>query len=315
MRNFTGLVGTSLVVVAICVVIMIVGSSPPAVATQQQQNDKQNEKLQRLRIQTFNGEAVSLRAKQLRKQNKGIERAMKDAEKRGLRQAFDQGRVILATDPAKTTNSGSVSRIPFPSSGALIRPVSFRSPSVQETFTDGDYEITFLPYDDGDPNTWEGIIYRAGPDVGEDTAYAVINIVNEVPDVTQEIYYPPDGGDPRLEIYLSKESHPGRSGIKAIQIADSRRGHQRTVARSLNTKVAMWTNARVPQCPRGQHVCLGAQAGECCLDSGLPGVKDWINRSAGYCVYAAIACRLSGPGWAHCFGAWCTAGMVYALFW
>jgi uncharacterized protein YoaH (UPF0181 family) len=313
MRNFTGFVGTSLVVVAICAVLMIMGSSPPAVATQQQHNDKKTEKLERLGIQTFSGEAVSLRAKQLRKQHKGIERAMKDAEKRGLRRAFDQGRVIFATDPAKTANTASVSRTPFPSSGAVIRPVSFNSPA-QDTFTEGDYEITFLPYDDGDPNTWEGIIYRAGPDIGEDTAYAVINIANEVPEVTQDIYYPPDGGDPQLEMYVSKESHPGQSNSKEIQIADSRRGHQQTVAKSLSTKVAMWTNARVPQCPRGQHVCLGAQAGECCSDRGLPGINRWLGCSVRGCAGVGIACVLSGPGWPHCFGAWCIGAMATCLF-
>ncbi|MGI9065067.1 MAG: hypothetical protein ACR2HX_01490 [Pyrinomonadaceae bacterium] len=169
MRNFIRIAGTFIFVVAICVVIMIVGSRPAAVATQQQQNNKLKEKLQRLKIQTFGGEAASLRAKQLRKQHKGIARAMKDAERRGLREAFDKGTVILATDPEKTANSSSVVKANLvPSQLDLVRPVSFRLSSPQDTFTDGYYEITFIPYDDGDPNTWEGIIYRAGPDIGED---------------------------------------------------------------------------------------------------------------------------------------------------
>src|SRR5207302_2981948 len=75
------------------------------VATRPQKpNEQQKEKLQNLNIQKLAGDAARLRAKQLRKLNKGVARAMKDAEKKGLREAFDQGAVILGTDPGKAAN-------------------------------------------------------------------------------------------------------------------------------------------------------------------------------------------------------------------
>src|SRR5439155_18072149 len=80
---------------------------------------------------------------------------------------------------------------------STARRSSFRSAPTQDTFTDGEYEVTFIPYDDGDPNTWEGIIYRFTPDFGDDTRYGVINIQTDEPDVTQEVYYPSGGGDPQ----------------------------------------------------------------------------------------------------------------------
>jgi hypothetical protein len=283
-------------------------------ASQQDQKENLQEKLQRLKIQSFHGEAASLRAKQLRKLHKGVDRAMKDAEKRGLRPAFEQGNVILATDPAKTTNVSSVSRTLFPSSADLISPVSFKSPSTQDTFTNGDIEITFIPYDDGDPNTWEGIVYRFVPDIGEDTSYTVINIATEVPNVTQEVWYPPDGGDPQPVLLMSKQSQPGQPNSKEPPMVGNSLREQQTVSTSSTRTVAMWTT-RTLRCPRGQHICLGAQNGECCSDGGLPGINTWLRKSLAGCTGASIGCLSSGPAWAHCWGTWCTGAMVAALIW
>ncbi len=169
-------------------------------ANQQDQKDKLREKLQRLRVrQTLTAADVVRRAQQLRQNNKGVARAMKDAEKRGLRPAFDRGVVVLAADPA--TDVARLS-MPFAQPMSFMQPVSFWSSSSQGG---GDYEITFIPYDDGDPNTWEGIIYRTGPDLPEDTQYAEVNIEAEEPDVTQAIYYPEGGGGSRANPRIVKK--------------------------------------------------------------------------------------------------------------
>src|SRR5438270_276758 len=101
MKKFTRTAATLSLFAAICAIAIVTGMRPTAVATApRQQKDDKREKLQRLKIQTFRGEAAALRAKELRKSTKGIARAMKDAEKRGLRPAFEQGTVIIATDPS-----------------------------------------------------------------------------------------------------------------------------------------------------------------------------------------------------------------------
>jgi hypothetical protein len=172
MNKLSRIVGT-LSFAAIGLVALFIGARPARVVTQpQQQNEAQKARHPNLKIQNLRGDAARLRAKQLRKLNKGVARAMRDLEKKGLREAFDQGIVVSATDPSKT--AGAL----LGSHADTIRKVSFGT-SPQDTFYDGDYEVSFFPYDDGDPNTWEGIIYRNGPDIDEDTRYAVIDISTE----------------------------------------------------------------------------------------------------------------------------------------
>lgn len=308
MKKSSRIVGTLSLFVAACGMFMALGSRPASVATQSQEpKDKRKEKLQRLKIEDFQGEAASLRAKQLRKLHKGVARAMKDAEKHGLRPAFDKGRVILATDPDRPTNPGSFvgSQLRLPGSD-LIRPASFKSPLVQDITQDG-YEITFIPYDDGDPNTWEGIIYRNGPDIDEDTRYAVINIQTEEPQTLVDSYYPPDGGDPQPVLFMSKQSKPG----KEITIACNGPQELRTVRTSLSKKVDMWTNPRAQGCPAGQHRCIGKEAMGCC--GPIPGLDNWIKCSLRYSGYSAITCIAAGPAWALCWSWGHIGGMFFCV--
>lgn len=190
MEKSSRIVGTLSLVAAVCMVSILIGTRPARVASPlPQQNDPTPTKVQDLKIQKLTGDAARLRAKQLRKLNKGVARAMRDAEKKGLREAFNQGAVVLATDAAKTASL--FARTPAGNN----RKTSFGFPH-QDPFSDGDYEVSFFPYDDGDPNTWEGIIYRNGPDIDEDTRSTILNVSTDEPQVIQETYYPRDGGDP-----------------------------------------------------------------------------------------------------------------------
>ena len=290
---------------------MALGSRPASVATRSQEpKDERKEKLQRLKIENFQGEAASLRAKQLRKLHKGVARAMKDAEKRGLRPAFEYGRVILATDPARTANPGSVVRVNLsPSQPDLSRPISFRSPSPQ-TFTDGDYEITFIPYDDGDPNTWEGIIFRATPEIASDARFVVIDIQTAEPNVIQETLYGSDGGDPQPIDQVGPQ--PIMNAKLANPLATlSRPSELSTCSRTQFTKATIWSSTKgIPpqvRCGPGTQKCLNDPTA-CCT---IRNIGPWLRCSARMCGYAAIGCI--GPAWAGCWGTWCTAGWVYCL--
>ncbi len=305
MKRFTRITATLLV--AICTVAMATGTRTAIVATQPQpQKDERREKLQRLKIQDFRGEAASLRARQLRKERKGVARAMKDAETRGLRQAFGHGRVIVGTDPAETDQTAAVTNSrPFPKSAGLTLPLSFKSRSHQDTFVESDYEITFIPYDDGDPNTWEGIIYRYNPDFGDDTRYAVIDIHTDQPEVAQEILYPSDGGDPQPlgpgDLIISKSSAgPQSRGCSAAQAL---------TPRYREVKLTKWAGMG-PPCPSGWKPCLRLRD-ECC--SPPPNLGPWINCTGKGCLGAAAGCSRTGPIFGECWGSICTGAMLMCL--
>jgi hypothetical protein len=286
--------------VAICTVMIVKGSRPVVVSAQpQRQSDRRKEKLQRLRVQDFHGEASSLRAKQLRRLSKGVARAMKDAERRGLRPVFEHGRVILGTDPAADKSNAAVA---FPQ---VIRPASYRFNFPQDTFTDGEYEVTFIPYDDGDLNTWEGIIYRFDPDWGDDIRYVVINIQDNEPDVNLESYYPPDGGDPQDPnnppiISANKSTGRPQSQVCTATKADS----------PFRKAVLSAPVGAAPSCPPGFRPCLRLRD-ECCAPP--PSISNWLKCSAKGCLGSAAACSRTGPVWSECWGMGCTGMMLLCL--
>jgi hypothetical protein len=55
--------------------------------------------------------------------------------------------------------------------------------------------MTFISYDDGDPNTWEGVIYEHDPNGHEYEYTASIDISGqqETWNRIEETYYPADG--------------------------------------------------------------------------------------------------------------------------
>jgi hypothetical protein len=145
------------------------------------------ERVKERRIEERRGEAVRLRALQLRSKNKGFARAMRDMEARGLRPVWEQSVTILSMEVETTAQSTPKSQ--------LVRRVSY----APQTIIEGDTELTFVTYDNGNPETWEGLIYvRTSYD--ESTYEALFDTPGldyNYWDVTWEIYYPSDGGDPQ----------------------------------------------------------------------------------------------------------------------
>ena len=218
------------VVAAALILLILKGSGPATVARQQTPQDQKQEKIKRLKFQTFRGEAAALRANQLRAKSKAVKRAMNDAEKRGKHPAFAQGAVILGTDPDNAASPGTAKSVLDPS--ASYRRASFASSAPQDFWSDG-YEIAVIPYD-SPSTTWEGIIYRNGPDIDEDIAYAVIDISGDEPSVIQDSYYPPDGGDPTLLLILARRSNANTSACSSMVSFQ-------TVRTSFTKDVFRWT--------------------------------------------------------------------------
>jgi hypothetical protein len=303
MKNFVYILASVLFLTISAWVISRPTSNASATSAQEPPKQQQ-QKLLNLNIQQFDGSTAAFRAKQLRRHNKGIARAMKDAEKRGLREAFTQGTVVLGTDPAQNSETGL-------NRAKLIRPASFKSYSAQDTFSADGYEVSFFPYDDGDPNTWEGIIYRTGPDLDVDIRYAVINIQTEVPETVVDVYYPPDGGDPDPNggsgLLMRNRSKPDQhSGgmspacISATEdLANSPRGRKALL------------RAHPQGCSAGTHRCVGKEALGCC--GSIPPLDNWAKCSIFGAAASALSCLGTGPGWGACFASRTAAAMFLCL--
>ena len=263
----------------------------------QQQIDERRQKIQNLKVDDFHGDAASLRVRQLRRLSKGVARAMREAENRGLRGAFEHSRVILGTElPSQHKQSTRWN-------SSTIRPSSRGTAKFahrQQSFTDGEYEVTFIPYDDGDPATWEGIIYRYTPDWGDDIRYAVLNIDAAEPDVTQEIYYPPDGSDPQ----------PLDPNDPAPIISSGRVRTCKPIAALSHEAKGTASLPGLPPCPPGWRRCLRSYD-ECC--SPPPDLKPWLTCSSKGCAGAALACGRTGPIFGECWGIGCSSAMLLCL--
>lgn len=294
-------------------VSMTLGARPAALASPSQQpNGGQTEKNQRLRVRNLLGDDASAHVKQLRKLHKGIERAMKDAEKRGLREAFGLSAVTLANDPDQPASFTGLVPINKPSAGFFIQPALF-SPLSAQDFTQDGYEVAFIPYDDGDPNTWEGIIYRNGPDIDEDTRYAVINIETDEPAVVADTYYPPDGGDPLPghEMLMTKLNPRGRHNkgtFAAMNHASASRLTCSTGAIGMKVTASGTTGF---QCPAGQHRCIGHEAVGCC--GPIPPLDNWMKCSLWGSGGSAITCVRTGPAFGECWAIRTAASMFVCL--
>ena len=301
MKNISQIVLACVLVVAACAAIAVRASrKKPTTNPPQERSDKRKDKVARLQIHDYHGDAGLFRAKQLRKLSKGVARAMNDAEKRGLRQAFEHGRVILGTDPQDKKANAMAWADSLTVNASIFRPASYRFNYPQDTFTDGEYEVTFIPYDDGDPNTWEGIVYRYDPDWGEDIRFAIVDIATEEPQVTQEVYYPSDGGDP--------EPLDPNGGPAPILSRNPSRTSSHTVryesVKGSSCPGCGW-------CPPPNKCCLRL-SDECCTPP--PALNSWFKCSAKGCLGAAGGCSRTGPAFGDCWGFSCTGAMLLCLF-
>jgi hypothetical protein len=112
---------------------------------------------------------------------------MRDLEARGLKPMWHKSVSILSIEVDVTARS-------MPQLGPL-RPVSY----TPQTIIEGDTELTFVTYDNGDPETWEGLVYVRTP-YDESTYMALVSTPGfdySYWDVVWEVYYPSDGSDPQ----------------------------------------------------------------------------------------------------------------------
>src|ERR1051326_5320859 len=94
---------------------------------------------------TYKGDAVRLRADQLRKKNKGLDRALKEMAKIGKLPDWEHSSVVQE-DNSQAANVGN----------SLFRPVAY-SPA-QDTITDGGNELVLITAA-GDDRYWDGTVY------------------------------------------------------------------------------------------------------------------------------------------------------------
>ncbi len=139
-------------------------------------------------IEKLKGEAAKLRVLQLRASNKAFNRAMKDMEKMGKKPNWDLSLVVLHGEKA-------ISQAKPPT----FRAASYTPPQ-DGTYASSDGEMTFITYD-GPDHIWEGTVYASDYSDGQSYTYngAMDDYYSENPtdwQVTDEVYYPPDGGDP-----------------------------------------------------------------------------------------------------------------------
>lgn len=154
-----------------------------------QQSEQQNDLPKQLPPGVFKGEGVRRRINSLRATNKALNRAMKDKEKAGKRVNWDLSAVFVFAP-----NKKAIAQL-------NLRMLSTSFAPVQETLSDGTGEATFITYN-GPDNTWDGTISVTDYSTGENLVYNGEMWDFGAPDnpaawdVTNESYYPPDGGDP-----------------------------------------------------------------------------------------------------------------------
>ena len=172
-----------------CALLVVLGapfyqaeaSSQPSSAAVQEGGKKKRslDNVNDLKLERRAGEAVKFRADQLKRKNKDVAKAMSALEGRGMRLAANAGMTIVAA-----RKSGHMAKI-----------------SKQDTtIIDGDYELTFISYDDGNNATWEGVIYFKRPE-GEVIYDAQFDITNAAPVVLhQQRYGGIDGTTKLIEV-------------------------------------------------------------------------------------------------------------------
>lgn len=165
------------------------------------------------------------------------------------------------------------------------QPVSYKRMSfskastAQDSFTDGENEMVFFPFDNGNPATWEGIIYIRGAS-GEATYSTLLDTTHEdlsQTEVYYEVYYPPDGG--------AGECQSGPCPILASSQNDSGYAIKR-ISYSISRSAVKPTAALPPR------------------------VKTWLGCSAGGCTTAAVGCLFSGPGYFKCLAGWRLGSLI-----
>lgn len=264
MKNFAR--STVIYLLVTAMTVLSVPLTPQFAASQQHVKReavafRTQEPSEKLKTEVRTGAAVSLRARQLLFRKKAFAKAYKDMISRGVRPVFEEhGFTILGVDTKKT--------------------ISYRksaSTAVQD-ISDGDYEMSFFPFDNGDNSTWEGIVYVRGQ--YDEATYSVkLDATQEdlsQSEVYYENYYPPEPRDGCGE---------GRPCLETAR---------------LNSSPAIQPVAYriTPASANPNAIMLGRR------------FRTWLGCSAAGCITAAVGCAFSGPGYLACLGGWCGGSLL-----
>lgn len=197
------------------------------------------------RVESYSGQAVRLRARQLLNSNKAVARAMRDFEKRGLEPIWDESVTALAVDDkmAKHSKPGGVRRVSF----------------TDDVISDGTSEMTFITYVSSS-NLWEGIIYINSPNEN-DTYSASLDSPNIGWDVAYEYWYPPDGEDPICtggRCTIGKNNSTPRNDDRQLRIVNvSYPGLSATPRMSIWGRIKQWWSCTKGGCYWASQSCGG----------------------------------------------------------
>lgn len=205
-----------------------------------------------LKTEIRKGEAVKLRANQLRRKNKAVAQAMKDLENSGLQPAFEAGSSIIA----------------------ISKSGNFKKAASQETtIVDGDYELTFISYNDGNNATWEGIIYFKRPE-GEAVYSGQFDISTSDLRVLRETQYMGIGDGSTQLMPVTKNTQPVQ-----LQAISYNPGQPVSVTAPQGSALQEWAECAATGC---------ISAGVGCYMTG-PG---WAACAAIACLVVMLGCAL-----------------------
>jgi hypothetical protein len=196
----------------------------------------------RYKTEVRKGASVAQRAKQLRARNKGFAKAYADILKRGGTPLFEEAGVSVIVHDSKASLARDSKASPF-------KKVST---SVAQQLSDGDYEMSFFPFDTGDDAVWEGTIYVRGPQ-SEETWAVSFGTTHERAadlDIYYENFYAGDGGE------LDQAVTPGREGgssAKAGYVAAGLKGAPNAAAYQ---RFRSWINCVNQACYGAMRACI-----------------------------------------------------------
>jgi hypothetical protein len=175
-------------VLAAAIFALTIPVAPAFAVVQDKGKDKSAKKME-----SFRGEAAKQHIRALRARHKGLNRAMRDMERLGKQVDWEQTAVLFTIDPAISQKDRDAR--------SKIQKVSY----VQDTYmSNADGEMSFITYS-GDGSYWDGTVYVTEYATGATDVYNSVVDSGGPVDYTEyaheidEVYYPPDGGEPIRE--------------------------------------------------------------------------------------------------------------------
>lgn len=216
------------------------------------------------KIKLTKGEALRLQTEKLRSRNKGLDRAMKEFAKRNRAPRWaDSISVQQVTEKSATNQVGD-----------FLRPAAY----VAQSYSDGTQQIDFITYS-GDYDNWEGIVYLHTSTGGETYSGNILTPSDNGTgwDVINEVYYPPDGGDP----WCGTNVCPLEGSVASL--GDKHRKNERNVKVSHHSAsppplfgwLKRWWGCVTDVCGWSGFICTGSSRFFCRL---------------GWCVYGLFGC-------------------------